>query len=311
MNQLSILSRDADTYAQLIESAGLPDLAVCEIHHHAVDSTIRSECNILLADPDLGAKSLTTYPKIVWLQSTWAGVRPLLTLQKSDFKITGIKDVFGVQMREYVFAYLLYFSRQIELFQSLKHEKKWQPLECNTLNGKTLCIFGLGSIGKEVAKTAKHFGMNVLAVSHSSRDNQFVDQYILTYELSNFAEKMDYVVLLLPDTLATRKIVNKAFLDALPAHCVLVNAGRGQVIDEAALIDVLKNKQIKAAVLDVFNQEPLPSDNPLWQVDNCFITQHTSAISQPQSIVKKFIENYLLFHQDKALLSEIDREKGY
>ncbi|GAB5381482.1 MAG: D-2-hydroxyacid dehydrogenase [Aliiglaciecola sp.] len=311
MNQLSILSRDAEHYAAMIEEASLPHLVIREVHQQAISNGNASDCNILLADPNLGAISLAAYPKLTWLQSTWAGVKPLLDVERNDFLITGIKDVFGSQMREYVFAYMLYFSRQISSYENLKHKKVWQPMVCDSLVGKTIGIFGLGSIGNEVAKTAKHFEMKVLAVTRSSRNNSYVDQYISAEQIVDCANQMDFVVILLPDTPQSRGFINADFLNALPKHCVLINAGRSQVVDENALLDVLQKQRIRAAVLDVYLQEPLPSEHPFWQLENTIITQHTSAISKPEMIVEKFIENYLLFLKGEPLNSVVDQAIGY
>lgn len=311
MNQLSILSRDAKRYAELIEQAHLPGLQILEVHDHGSAPTKSSKSNILLADPDLGAVSLRSFSHLQWIQSTWAGTSPFLRVAAHQVIITGVKDVFGAQMREYVFAYLLYYCRQVSTFNRLKQEKIWQPQVCESLAGKTLGLFGVGSIGREVAKTAKHFDMKTIALSHSSRGCKHIDQYIAKEEMVQCASAMDYVVLLLPDTSLTRNLITANFLNALPQHCVLINAGRGQVVDEDALVETMRQNKIKAAVLDVFKHEPLSKDHPFWQLDNVIITQHTSAISKPEMIVNKFIENYRRFVQGKTMRSEIDRNKGY
>ena len=127
----------------------------------------------------------------------------------------------------------------------------------------------------------------------------------------DFAKGLDYFVSVLPNTSETRHIINAALLEALPPHAVFVNVGRGSALDESALIHALETKKIAAAVLDVFEQEPLPKEHPFWNTPNLLLTFHTSAPSLPEDIAKLFIENYHRYLNEEELMYRVDFVRGY
>jgi phosphoglycerate dehydrogenase-like enzyme len=311
MNKLAILSRDAWQYHELIKQAQLPELELLwasnkpPLHHDF------SSIDILLADPDLAAVELHHCETLKWLQSTWAGNAPLLNHPKRDYQLCGIKNLFGQKMREYVFAHLLYFSRNIAGFARRQASAQWQAPEFGYLAGKTIGIMGVGSIGKVVAQTAKVFDMHVRGLSYTSRDCDSVDCYFSGHELKAFAQGLDFLVCLLPQTKDTFAIIDQTFLNYLPSHCVLINAGRGHCIDEQALLTALRNKQIRAAVLDVTAQEPLPGEHSFWQEPNVILTQHTAAVSDPADISQVFIANYHHYVKEAELNYVLSFDKGY
>lgn len=311
MYKMVILSRDWQSYKDLIEKNSNEPINLIFADDNTLGASQLDEAEIILADPSLIAPNLNECIKVKWLQSTWAGMSPVLGSTKKDYMLTGVKNVFGPQMCEYVFSYLLYFSRKIALFSSLQAQKSWQPPELTSLKGKTLGIMGVGSIGKDVAGMAKQFGMKVYGLTHSSRDCSHVDEYFDFEHLSLFANKLDYLVCLLPSTSQTKNLINQHFLSSLPQHCALINVGRGSVIDDQALMNALQNKSLSAAVLDVFSQEPLEHTHPFWETPNLYITQHTAAISVPQDVFAVFAENLQLFHQHKKLNFLVDWSKGY
>lgn len=313
MNKLAILSRDYNLYKELIESAGLQNIVIIA----ATDDIDKIEdlagIDILLAEPDLGAQIAMQCVNLQWLQSTWAGVKPLIDLPSAGFILTGVKDVFGKQMREYVFTYLLHFSRKVSQFQDLQKQQKWlgTDVKPGSLYGKTLGIIGVGSMGKEVAKLAKQFEMQVLGVTRSTGNCEFVDNYYHYNELELFATQLDYCVCLLPHTDITNSILGAKFFAKLPSHAVFINAGRGQVVDHSALISALQKDQLAGAVLDVYPEEPISKNSPFWTTKNLIVTQHTSAISAPADIVSIFVQNYRHFRTQTSLKYTVDYNKGY
>ena len=311
MYKLGILSRDASDYAHSLSQTNLEEMVICYQSDTACVTDTLREIDILLAEPDLAAQILPHCHNLKWLQSTWAGVKPLTALQHGDYLITGVKDVFGRQMREYVFAYMLHFSRNVSGFEIKKQTQQWAPPPTKNLYGKKLGIMGVGSIGQEVAKLAKAFEMQVAGLTASSRDCQYVDEYYVLEQKVEFASELDYLVCLLPHTETTERLIDAAMLDALPAHAVLINAGRGQVIDDDALLATLNAGNLRAAVLDVFAEEPLPHHHPFWHSDRIHITQHTAAISQVEDITNIFKTNYERFCENKTLNFQIDVSKGY
>jgi phosphoglycerate dehydrogenase-like enzyme len=214
-------------------------------------------------------------------------------------------------MSEYVFGYLLFFEKKMLERIRAQQARKWERSESGILRGKTIGLLGVGSIGAHLAETAKHFEMKVRGYTRASETSTQVDRYYHGQELLDFARGLDYLVVVLPRTEGTNQIVNAALLNVLPPQAVLVNVGRGNAVDEPALVKALDEGRLAAAVLDVFDKEPLPEDHPFWTTPNLYMTFHTSAISYPDDITKLFVENYQLYLAGKPLKYVVDFERGY
>jgi phosphoglycerate dehydrogenase-like enzyme len=303
MPKLLILSRDEDEYRRLIESVRLPDL------EFSVDP---KDCDIVLGEPKLIRDALPRLSSVKWVQAIYAGVEPLVDpAARRDYILTNARGVFGELMSEYVVGYLLFLEKKMLQRMKSQGAKQWQRPESGTLRGKTIGLLGVGSIGAHLARTAKHFGMTVRGFTRKSEESTQVDRYFHGNELLKFADGLDYLVSVLPRTNDTNQIVNSALLDAMPAHAIFVNVGRGNAVDEAALVNALNEGKLAAAVLDVFEIEPLPEDHPFWMTPNLYMTFHTSAISYPEDLTKLFVENYQLYIQGKPLKHQVDFERGY
>ncbi len=303
-HKLLILSQEEKSYRALIEEARLANLELATQPADDVDIT--------LGEPSRIKAALASLPALNWAQSIWAGVEPLLDpASRRDYILTNARGVFGGLMSEYIFGYLLAHERKI--FQRLEDQKNksWDDSVTGTLRGKTIGLLGVGSIGAEVARTAKFFGMNVRGYTWSSETSTHVDRYYHGNDLLNFAHGLDYLVNILPNTKDTHKIINADLLNALPSHALVINVGRGPAVDQSALLEALNQNKIAGAVLDVFEQEPLPKDHPFWTTPNLLMTFHTSAPSLAEDIAKIFIENYKLFVEGKPLKYQVDFEKGY
>lgn len=312
MHHLLILTKYPDDYRERIQAAALPDLAMVATADVAEGLARAPHSDILLGDPTRVKEALPHLPRLVWTQLSWAGVEPMLDpALRRDYVLTNIRGVFGPLMSEYVFGYLLTIERKIVPRLEAQREGRWDATLPGTLSGKTIGLVGVGSIGAHLAATAKHFGMRVRGYTRRSRDCRHVDEYFHGDDKAAFARELDYLVAVLPNTDQTRAIVDAEMLAALPSHAVVVNAGRGRTIDEAALADALAARRLGGAVLDVFSEEPLPASSPLWTTPNTWITSHTSAPSFPADIVGVFVENYRRFHGGQPLLYRVDFERGY
>lgn len=311
MPNLIIVSRDASTYAKLINQAKLPQLNLLFANQGLPKFYDYSRVDIVLGDPDLTVQIIEECSAVRWVQSTWAGNAALFAAGNRNYQLCGVKGVFQQAMREYVFAYLLHFSRNITGFDQAQKAKKWISLPYHSLAGKTLGIMGVGNIGKAVAQTAKHFSMRTWGFTRSSRDCSFIDSYFGSDDLQAFASELDYLVCLLPHSPATTGLIDQQFLAYLPKRSVLINAGRGTTIEEPALIEALQNKRLHAAVLDVFEQEPLPRTHRFWELDNLYVTQHTAAESVPNDIFLLFKDNYQRHIAGQPLKNVLDFAKGY
>lgn len=304
MPKLLILAGDAEAYRALLEKEKLPDLELL--------SQPEAECELVLGTPKLIRAQLDALPRLKWAQSTWAGVEPLLDpALRRDYVLTNARGVFGGLMSEFVFGHLLYREKRIGEHAQAQKERRWEHDEVGMLCGKTIGLLGVGSIGARLAETAKFFGMRVRGYTRESESCAWVDEYYHGEHLLEFARELDYLVAVLPRTQDTYQIVDARLLATLPPRAVFVNVGRGNAVDEAALAEALRREQIAAAVLDVFDQEPLPADHPFWTTPNLRMTFHTSALSYPEDIARIFVENYFLYIQGAPLKYRVDFERGY
>ena len=311
MHLLLILSRHAEAYRQLVAAAHLPELRITTAGTASDIEPTAAGADLVLGEPSLIREALPRLADLRWVQATWAGVEPLLDpALRRDYILTNARGVFGSLMSEYVFGYLLAHERKIFEKRESQQAGKWDSTHPGTLRGKSIGLLGVGSIGADLARTAKHFGMYVKGYTRASRGCADVDEYFHG-DRAAFAADLDYVVSIVPNTAATVHLVDATLLAALPARAVFVNPGRGNVVDEAALADALQSGRLAGAVLDVFQQEPLPPDHVFWRTPNVLITSHTAALSVPADIAPVFIDNYRRLLAGQPLRYQVDFEAGY
>ena len=306
MHKLLLLTKDLEREAYLtyLRAARLPELEIT--------TTSAADADLVFGEPTLIRAALAQLPRLRWVQATWAGVEPLLGPDlRRDYILTNARGVFGGLMSEYVFGYLLLRERKILQRLAAQQEARWEPSLTGSLRGKTIGLLGVGSIGSHLAETARHFGMRVRGYTRQSETCPFVERYYHAPELSAFASGLDVLVNVLPNTPRTHKIINAGLLRAIAKGGTFINVGRGSAINETDLIDTLNNGHLACAVLDVFEQEPLPSSHPFWKTENLLVTSHTSAPSFPQDIAALFIENYQNFISGRQLKYRVDFELGY
>lgn len=298
-----ILTRNEDDYKQLVEAEQLPDLEFTKDPQ---------ACDIVLGETQLISQNLSLFASLRWAQATSAGVEHLVDSgQRRDYILTNARGVFGELMSEYVFGYLLFHEKKILERIQAQQSKQWERYEPGVLHGKTIGLLGVGSIGSHLAGTAKHFGMTVKGFTRTSETSTQVDRYYHGKDLPAFVNGLDYLVCVLPKTKDTNQIVNANLLSALPSHAIFINVGRGNAVDEPALVKALNEGKLTAAILDVFDKEPLPKDHPFWTTPNLYMTFHTSAITYPPAMAKLFAENYRLYIEGKSLKHQVDFERGY
>jgi phosphoglycerate dehydrogenase-like enzyme len=309
LHRLLILSRRAREYRELI---GAARLAALDVTAFQAPPSSTSDCDLVLGDPSLVREALPRLPDLQWVQSTWAGVEPLIDHSlRRDYVLTNARGVFGYLMCEYVFAYLLARERLLLEKHDSQREGRWDPRPPGTLRGKQIGLIGVGSIGATLARTAKQFGMRVKGLTRASESCSDVDEYFHGRGRLAFASGLDYLVSVAPDTSDTRRLVDAALLAELPPRAVFVNPGRGSIVDEAALADALRRGRLAGAVLDVFQEEPLPPGHVFWRTPNLTITSHTAALSAPEDIAPVFIDNYRRLLAGEPLRYRVDFEAGY
>jgi phosphoglycerate dehydrogenase-like enzyme len=211
---------------------------------------------------------------------------------------------------------MLMFAKKTLLGFKMMRSRRWQRYQAGTLRDKTVGIVGLGHIGREVARLSKAFGMKTIATRRSSKKPgtaRHVDLLLPPKRMKQMLAASDYVVVCVPLTPETRHIIGKSELDAMQPSAVVINVGRGHLIDEKALIRALKMKQIAGAGLDVTYTEPLPKDSPLWGLDNVILSPHISGDMEDYLLraTGVFCENLRRYLDGKKLLNVVDRKKGY
>lgn len=248
-----------------------------------------------------------------WFQSTGAGVDDLIADKTipEDITITRIVDQFGASISEYVFAYLLYIVKDIAKMKSLQEERTWNPFIPGSLAGKRIGVAGLGSIGAEIVRKAKAFDMMVYGLSSSGKHADIVDQHFTERDWEKFVQELDYLVLTLPLTESTYHVMDRELLLSMKSDASLINVGRGALLNEQDLLNVMQNGHLKAAVLDVFENEPLSADHPFYSLPNIHTTPHLSGPSTIEGVGQFFIENLKRYISNQPLNGVVDRRRGY
>ena len=266
-----------------------------------------SSVRILVGGPSNLAPWINRCPKLEWIQSTWAGVDALAGHIPAGVVVTPLKHVFGQSMSEFVFGWILALERRI---LDRARASTWDDTPEMGVVGKTMGILGTGSIGSAVAKTAQHLGIRCRGLNSTGRP---VDGFEACFKAGDhrFFDDLDYVVSVLPKTTHTENAIDANALQRLNTGSILINIGRGNAIDDNALLTALNSGDVGAAVLDVFREEPLPKSHPYWQQPNVYITSHTSAPTLERFVAQAMAPNLELFIAGEDLLGTFDASKGY
>ncbi|MBM4341473.1 MAG: D-2-hydroxyacid dehydrogenase [Deltaproteobacteria bacterium] len=308
-HKLLIYHKDAKLYGEIL-SKKLPELEICSASRPEEVLNFIEEAEIIFSwkIPD---DLLKRAKSLVWFAAMGAGNEHLVNNPHLPEAVIFTKTtVYGEMMAEYVFAYLLYFLRDLPKYFRDQSKKVWGQARPERLRGKTMGILGLGWIGKEIAKRAKAFGMHVIGLKRNPAPMENVDQVFGPGDLKKMIPLVDYLVMVLPLTPDTIHFLGEEELGLFKEGATLLNIGRGKTIDERALVQTLKKGKIKA-ILDVFEEEPLPKESELWNLENVIITPHVSGINIPEEICEGFIRNYEKWTKGKPLTNLVDRGRGY
>ena len=254
--------------------------------------------------------------RLRWVHAATAGVEWVLfpELVDSDVVVTNSRFIFDRALAEYVIGMMLVLSKDLQTTFVHQAEHRWEQREGDTLDGKVVVVVGVGPIARRTAQLAKAFGMVVRGIGRTARsgDPDFGDIASAASLHALFAEA-DYVVMVLPNTPLTAGLVDAAALAALKPTAVLVNVGRAATLDQGALVSALREGRLAAAALDVVTPEPLPPDNPLWDVPNLMISPHMSGDFRGwrSKIVELFERNLESWLLGAPLLNVVDKHLGY
>ena len=255
-----------------------------------------------------------------FVQATAAGAGQQVEaagLSAADLDRVAIASSSGVHagpLAEFALAGILYFARGLPRLRRDQDERKWEHYPTRDLAGRTIVIVGIGAIGSRIAQYATALGMRVTAVNSSGRRPDVpVDHYAAADRLPELARVADVLVVTLPATKQTTGMIDAKILAALPEDAIVVNVGRGQILDEPALIKGLRAGQIAGAALDVTQREPLPPDSALWELPNVILSPHTAALSpyENRRIVELFTENVHRLRAGQPIRNRITAARRY
>jgi phosphoglycerate dehydrogenase-like enzyme len=245
-------------------------------HHTKVDPYLAAAEVLITFGPHVADHVFEKAKNLKWVQALGTGVdgiadQPAL---RTDVLLTNMHGFHGGPVSEAALLSMLALARELPRSLRQQAKRKWDRFPAKLLNGKTVGIFGVGTIAAALAPKCKALGMKVVGVSSAKRKVEGFDAMFGREELAQAVKEWDYLVLLTPFTPETKNIVDAKIFAAMKPSAFFVNLARGGVVDEDALLDALKEKRIAGAALDVFAREPLPDDSPFWDMENVIVTQH-------------------------------------
>jgi len=254
--------------------------------------------------------------KARWIHSLWTGVEGILTpeMLAHPAQLSNGRGVFRWPLADWVTAAMLHFAFDLGRVIRQQQAGVWEPFVAGRLEGKTLGIIGYGSIGSAVAARAKVFEMRIAALRRrSTPGDSLVDQTYAPAQLNELIAASDYLLAVLPLTSETRGMLGPAQIAAMKPTAVFINVGRGQAVDEPALIQALESGKIRGAALDVFTVEPLPAGHPFYKMSNVLLSPHTADRVEGflDPAVEAFFENLQRFLDGQPLENLVDKHAGY
>ncbi len=255
--------------------AAFPQLEVELVNHHSKVGPHISETELLLTFGGMMSDEvLSQATNLKWIQALGTGVDGI-TDQPSlgrDVLVTNMRGIHGPPVSEAAFTLMLALSRDLPRAIRNQRDRVWDRFMPSLLKDKTVGIYGLGVIAEELGPKCKAFGMKVIGITSTVRDVEGFDEVLHRDDLDEVIGDFDFFVLLVPYTAETKGIVDRHVLARMNPNAYLINVSRGGVVDEDALLAALEARQFAGAALDVFTEEPLPADSPLWGMENVLIT---------------------------------------
>jgi len=314
-----VLARPDDPGLRLLDP---PPPGVRFVVGHDADAFTPADAPEVLLDcwagPQLLAKAVAMAPRLRWLHSRSAGLDRVLVPEvvAHPAVVTNGSGPFSAALAEFVAAALLFFAKDLRRLIDDQRAAAWRPFDMRMLAGQALGVVGYGDIGRAVAARLRPFGMKVLALRRRPRrsaEDPLVDELVPPERLLELMARSDAVVVAAPLTPETRGMVGAAAIAAMRPTSVLVNVGRGPVVDEPALVRALQEQRIRGAALDVFEHEPLPEGHPFWRMENVLVSPHCAdhVPGWLDPAMRLFLDNLERFRRGEPLLNVVDKQRGY
>lgn len=254
--------------------------------------------------------------RLQWIHATSAGVDALLfpESRQSDIPITNARGIFDRAIAETVLGLILMFAKDFMGSLALKREHRWQHRDTERAQGRRVLIVGAGSIGRQIARLCRAVGLRPEGVARSARPGD--EDFLAVHPQDRLHEQLaaaDYVVVAAPLTPATEGLFDAAAFAAMPPHARFINIGRGPIVRTDDLVEALRRGRIAGAALDVFEQEPLPADHPLWDLPQVFMSAHMAGdfIGWREALSEQFLDNFQRWREGAPLLNVVDKNRGY
>jgi phosphoglycerate dehydrogenase-like enzyme len=277
------------------------------------------EAEVLLNCTGSGAPVEAIWPelhRLRWVHSLAAGVENQIftEFRESEIPLTNAAGVYAESLGEFALAAILYFAKDLPRMIAAKQQRRWDPFDVEMITGRTLSIIGYGGIGRAVARRTIAMGMRVLAIRRRAAEpgRDGVELRSVSQRLETIAES-DYILMAAPLTPETRGSFGGAEFGAMKRTAVFINLGRGPVVDEPAMLQALSSGRIRGAALDVYHQEPLPPEHPLWGLPNVLLSPHCADHVEGwlEGSMQFFLENLDRFRRGQPLENIVDKHAGY
>lgn len=277
------------------------------------DGQILEDAVIVVGRPDVA--DLESAGRLRWLQLSSAGANRYVGRVPEHVLLTSASGVYGIPAAEHVFAMMLGLVRAVPVSVRSAAERHWnRDAQYDEIYGRTCGVLGFGDIGREVARRAAAFGMRVLALKRAAADPpEYVQEVFGMDRLADFLAECDHIVSTLPDTPHTHHVINADAFSSIRPGSYFYNVGRGRTVDESALIDALHSGRLAGAGLDVFEEEPLPEESPLWSMANVILTPHVGGATprEAERVAGVFLENLRRWVEGRPMMNVVDRTLGY
>jgi len=263
------------------------------------------------------AEFLASAPNLRWVQSPSSGIGPMLErigVMGSKLTVTNAAGIHAQPLAEFVLMAALYFAKEMPRLEAWKKNREWVRFCGYELAGSRMLVIGLGGAGARVAKLCAAIGVEVVGHRRSAAaPPPGVSRMVSVDEIDAELPNVDYLVLIAPDTAQTKNMFDRRRLALLPQRAVVINIGRGSLLDEPALIDMLSTGRLRGAALDVFAKEPLPVDSPFWTMPNVIVSPHSAStvVQENDRIVDLFIDNLGRFFDGRPMLNLFDHTRKY
>ena len=306
-----IAEHDYAVYTELLRKAA-PEIEVLSSGDSAELSQMAAQSAVWLGQPDLLANLLRQGHTPKWLQSTWAGITPLLApgLYR-DYQLTRAVGIFGQVMAEFVLTYMLVHERQVLARLVSQVERKWDDRAGHSLRGRKALIVGAGDIGVSVAQALVPFGVELYGIASTPRTQTPFLEVGGMEDLPRLVGEVDFVINLLPNTPQTHDVYDAKLFALFRPTALFINVGRGVAVVDGDLVNALKEGHLTGAVIDVCRQEPLPQRHPFWTAWGLLLTGHSSAPTSPPAMIDLFVQNLAAYRSSQTLRGAVDVSKGY